>query len=74
MQLLAIVGAVAVIFAMPQSVTYQLFYLLFLPILWIAIRDGYPGATIGINTCQLCIILGAHFRFGDAPGAATVQL
>jgi two-component system sensor kinase FixL len=39
----------------------QLFYVLFLPIVWIAVRTGSEGVSVGILVTQLGLILGAEF-------------
>jgi signal transduction histidine kinase len=38
------------------------FYLLFLPLIWIAIRSGMAGAIIAIAIVQLGVVLGIHDR------------
>lgn len=35
-------------------------YLLFLPLIWIAIRNGLPGAIVGVAVVQLGVVLGIH--------------
>lgn len=37
-------------------------YLLFLPLIWIAIRNGLPGAVIGVAVVQIGVVLGVHHR------------
>ncbi len=37
-------------------------YLLFLPLIWIAIRNGLPGAIIGVAMIQLGVVIGIHHR------------
>jgi two-component system, LuxR family, sensor kinase FixL len=36
------------------------FYLLFLPLIWIASRNGLPGAALASGVTQIGIVLGAH--------------
>jgi len=38
------------------------FYLLFLPLIWIAIRSGLAGAIIAIAMVQIGVVLGVHDR------------
>ena len=38
------------------------FYLLFLPLIWIAIRSGMAGAIVAIAIVQLGVVLGIHHR------------
>jgi signal transduction histidine kinase len=47
-----LVAALWIVFAMARAPEFQFFYLLFLPVIWIAIRAGYPGVSVAL--------LGAH--------------
>lgn len=38
------------------------FYLLFPPLIWIAIRSGMPGAIVAIAMVQVGVVLGIHHR------------
>ena len=38
------------------------FYLLFLPLIWIAIRSGMAGAIVAIALVQVGVVLGIHYR------------
>jgi signal transduction histidine kinase len=38
------------------------FYLLFLPLIWVAIRGGLAGAIVAIAIVQLGVVLGIHHR------------
>jgi len=44
----SIVIALWIVFRWDISASYELFYLFFLPIIWIAVRQGLPGATTAI--------------------------
>lgn len=59
---LAIAVAFAAIFAIPHAREYQLFYLLFLPLLWLAFRHGLPGATAALCVIQVGLVLAVHWR------------
>jgi two-component system, LuxR family, sensor kinase FixL len=37
-------------------------YLLFLPLIWLSIRNGLPGAIIAVAIVQLGVVLGIHHR------------
>jgi len=54
-QILTIAFAMWVVFGSKLGESYDLFYLFFLPIIWIAVRQGIPGVATGI----LCLNLGA---------------
>jgi signal transduction histidine kinase len=58
LQLAAILAAQAIVFGYAEEKQLQLFYVLFLPIIWIAVRTGIEGATIGILITQAGLILG----------------
>jgi two-component system, LuxR family, sensor kinase FixL len=44
------------ILSLNQPFRFQLFYILFLPIVWIAVRFGLPGATAGLVITQIGLI------------------
>jgi len=58
LQFVAIIGALVVLFGYAQEQRFQLFYILFLPIIWMAVRTGSEGVTLGILVTQLGIIAG----------------
>lgn len=56
--LIAVAAALFVVFT-PSPVSHlHLFYLLFLPIIWIALRHGLEGVTIGLALTQIGLIAG----------------
>ena len=48
------------------------FYLLFLPLIWIAIRSGMSGAIVSVAIVQLGVVLGIHHQSG--PGVPIIEL
>ena len=44
-------------FGLVHSDDHEFFYLLFLPVIWVAIRDGFPGAAIAILVSQLALLI-----------------
>ena len=58
LQFAAIIGALALVFGYAEEQQYQLFYVLFLPIVWMAVRTGTEGVTVGILITQLGLIVG----------------
>lgn len=50
-------AAVWGILSLNQPFRFQLFYVLFLPIVWIAVRFGLPGATAGLAVTQIGLIV-----------------
>ena len=57
-QFVAIIGALALVFGYVREQQFQLFYVLFLPIIWMAVRTGSEGVIIGIVVTQVGLILG----------------
>ena len=58
LQFIAIALALALVFGLAQEQQFQLFYLLFLPIIWLAVRTGSEGVSVGLLVTQLGLILG----------------
>jgi two-component system, LuxR family, sensor kinase FixL len=58
LQVAAIIGALAIMFGYAEEQRFQLFYVLFLPIVWMAVRTGAEGVTLGLLITQLGIIAG----------------
>lgn len=56
----AILAALVLVFGYAESLHFQLFYLLFLPIVWIAVRSGLEGVTLGILVTQIGLIIGVQ--------------
>src|SRR6516162_4060158 len=57
-QCVAIAGALLVVFCVSQEREFQLFYVLFLPIVWMAVRNGIEGVSAGVLTTQIGVIVG----------------
>lgn len=58
MQGVAILAALGIVFGHAGQHHFQLFYLLFLPIIWTAVRGGLETVTLGILVTQVGLILG----------------
>lgn len=61
LQFLSIGAAFAILFRFSGEQQLQLFYVLFLPIVWIAVRGGSEAVSAGILVTQLGLILGVEF-------------
>jgi two-component system, LuxR family, sensor kinase FixL len=59
-QCAAILAALWLVFGSAEERQFQLFYVLFLPIVWLAVRAGTEGVSVGIVLIQLGVILGAQ--------------
>ncbi len=65
-QVLAIAAALWVIFSYARFSDFQFFYLLFLPIIWIALRHGLAGVSAGLFLAQAGLILALYWS-GQSP-------
>jgi two-component system, LuxR family, sensor kinase FixL len=43
-------------FGLADTKDHQFFYLLFLPVIWVAVRNGFPGAALAILFSQLSLL------------------
>jgi two-component system, LuxR family, sensor kinase FixL len=51
-----LVLALWIIFGVRRSNEYQFFYLLFIPVVWIAVRAGYTGVSLALPVVHLLIV------------------
>jgi len=61
MQIVAILAALAFVFVYAEQHHFQFFYILFLPVIWMAVRGGLEFVTIGILITQIGLIVSAQF-------------
>ncbi|HEX7055563.1 MAG TPA: ATP-binding protein [Burkholderiales bacterium] len=66
LQLAALGGSLWLIFAVFGEPARH-FYLLFLPLVWIAVRSGMNGAVVATGVMQLGVVLGVHGPASDLP-------
>jgi two-component system, LuxR family, sensor kinase FixL len=57
LQVASIIGALWIVFASIASQQLQLFYILFLPIVWIAVRTGLEGVSAGLVLTQIGLMI-----------------
>lgn len=57
LQVIVIIAALVLVFEQSARQQFQLFYILFLPIAWIAVRSGLEGVCIGNLITQLGLIV-----------------
>jgi len=60
LQIAAIIAALVLVFGISQGEQFQLFYVLFLPIIWIALSAGFEGVSLGVLITQLGLIVGVE--------------
>jgi signal transduction histidine kinase len=73
LQIASILAALALVFGFSEAQQFQLFYVLFLPIVWMAVRTGIEGVSIGILITQLGLIVGVQLLPSDAQNFTAFQ-
>jgi signal transduction histidine kinase len=58
LQLTAILAALAVAYVYWVFEQLPFFYILFVPVVWMAVRTGIEGVSLGVLVTQLCFIVG----------------
>ncbi|WP_088345672.1 MULTISPECIES: ATP-binding protein [Rhodomicrobium] len=48
--------ALGLMFGLPRTDDHQFFYLLFLPVIWAAVREGFSGAALAILFAQIALL------------------
>jgi signal transduction histidine kinase len=61
------------IFYGPDGDPARLFYLLFVPLIWIAARGGMNGAVVATAIVQVGVVLGIHRESGSSPSVLELQ-
>lgn len=74
LQVAALLAAIWTVFAYRQASAYQLFYLLFLPLLWVALKEGIGTTVLMLNVAQVGIIVGTQLRADFIPGTGSLQV
>jgi two-component system sensor kinase FixL len=74
LQIAAIFAALALVFGLAQERQFQLFYVLFLPIIWMAVRAGFEGVSVGILVTQLGLIVGVELFRDEAHDLMAFQV
>lgn len=68
-QILAVIGSLVLVFGASGIDEFKAFYLLFLPLVWIAVRHGLGGAGLAILMVQIGMFAAVR---AETPPAATV--
>jgi two-component system, LuxR family, sensor kinase FixL len=74
LQIGAVAAALALIFGLAEERQFQLFYLLFLPVVWMAVRTGLEGVSLGILLTQLGLIAGVELFRDDRQDLVAFQV
>jgi two-component system, LuxR family, sensor kinase FixL len=73
LQFVAVAGALVLVLGFSEAQRLQLFYLLFLPIIWMALRNGLEGVTVGLLLTQLGLIIGVTLYPSRPEGITALQ-
>ena len=72
--LLALLAVVALLFGVEPQTGERLLYLLFVPLIVIAMRRGLAGAVFGVASVQVAIVAALWFAGASADGAAAYEM
>jgi C4-dicarboxylate-specific signal transduction histidine kinase len=64
-QALAIVAAIGIVLGLGSRYQTQLFYVLFLPVVWVAVRKGLAGVSAALVLMQVGIMISLHLGRQD---------
>jgi two-component system sensor kinase FixL len=67
LQALGAVAGVTLAFALAAARDVRLFYPLFVPVTWIALRHGVPGAMISVSLVQAALVAALELTPGSIP-------
>jgi two-component system sensor kinase FixL len=61
------------LFGLDQALRFQLFYVFFLPVVWIAVRFGLEGVTLGLAVIQIGLIAATQLSGQSAADVVAYQ-
>jgi len=73
LQALAIIVALFMIFGLIGSEHLRLFYVLFVPIIWMGLRAGLEGVTFGLVLAQIGVVVGLLLTQEKAASVTSLQ-
>jgi two-component system, LuxR family, sensor kinase FixL len=73
LQIVAILAALAFVFLFAEKHRFEFFYILFLPVIWMAVRGGLELVTIGILLTQVGLILSVQLLPREGVDVAAFQ-
>jgi signal transduction histidine kinase/DNA-binding response OmpR family regulator/integral membrane sensor domain MASE1 len=76
-QTVSVLAAIWMVFGFAPATPYQPLYLLFIPVIWVAVRHGLPGAaltTFGVNVGMMCAAWITHAHNGARPPVQLAML
>jgi signal transduction histidine kinase len=72
-QCTAIVAALVLVFGLAEEREFQLFYVLFLPIIWMSVRNGTESVSVGILITQVGVIFGVSLFHNEGKELTAFQ-
>ena len=73
-ELASVLAALWLVFGFKPAVPYQPLYLLFFPVIWMAVRGGLSRASLAVLAINLGVIVAAHTAHPDPEGLPRRQL
>jgi signal transduction histidine kinase len=73
LQALAILLALVLIFGLVGGAHLRLFYVMFVPIVWMGLRKGLEGATLGLVLAQIGVVAGLLITQEKAASVTSLQ-
>lgn len=67
LQCIGIAAGVCLAFVLAAARDVRLFYPLFLPVTWVALRNGVTGAMIGVSLAQAAVVAALELTHGSIP-------
>jgi two-component system, LuxR family, sensor kinase FixL len=71
--LFVMAAAMVAVFGFAGELRFQLFYIVFLPVIWTAVRFGLEGVTVGLLLTQVGLIASIHFTEEAASDLTSYQ-
>jgi signal transduction histidine kinase/CheY-like chemotaxis protein/integral membrane sensor domain MASE1 len=70
----SVLAAIWLVFGFATAIPYQPLYLLFIPVIWVAVRHGLPGATLTTFAINVGMMLAAYITHAEGAGLPRLQL
>jgi signal transduction histidine kinase/CheY-like chemotaxis protein len=70
----SVLAAIWLVFGFATAIPYQPLYLLFIPVIWVAVRHGLPGATLTTFAINVGMMLAAYLTHAEGMGLPRLQL
>jgi signal transduction histidine kinase/CheY-like chemotaxis protein/integral membrane sensor domain MASE1 len=70
----SVLAAIWLVFGFAPAIPYQPLYLLFIPVIWVAVGHGLPGATLTTFTINVGMMLAAYVTHAEGAGLPRLQL